>query len=767
MKRKFIWGLILSILLSTSVFAETEKRVDGKRVETYKRVTVDTIRGHATNGIGIDTNRDGTNEIGLSAAGALTADGLVTGKAGLYSGVAGTDGIITIFSEQGTPDYLATINPNAAMTSNANFYLPADEAGAESFLKMGTDGVIDYDTNLYATTTLNNLGTTAINASLLPGVAGAVNLGSEALFFGTANIGTALVFEGATDDEFQTTIGVVDPTTPDKTINFPNASGTVAVSATTPITLSALGDVGLTLAKDIVASGTGMSGGADDVLPGADADVTITLTTLKDIVAGTGLSGGENDVLPGADADTTISLDLAAANVWTGAHSFQVASPQITLGKDETGGTPNIPGQIKLFSNADDAYYTTITAAANASNAAFILPTDEPAATYILNMTSAGQIGYDTSVYLTAEVDGSVSNEINTLTLPDANVTAGLGITFAQAGSMAITESAPDTVTFTVTETDPLSATKALGNLASVAINESLVSDTANTDDLGTEALYWKKLYLASDISFEGATDDAYQTTLTAVDVTDSDKSINIPNASGVMAVSATAPATLSALGDIGVTVAKDIVTTAPLAGGADDVLPGADSDLTLSIDNISYALLANGTDGNLITWGADGAPALVATGDVTQVLTSAGAGAPPAFAAIPTLNQNTTGTAKNLTTGQHLKFTIIDPATTYTKSATICVWNKTDAAIHIKNIEFRCNADPATEVTGDIKYADDLIGLGNPTLIAAIDTTAGTFSSGAIDVAVASGKCIYLSYDTNPDADTTQHAVDINWSYD
>ena len=58
------------------------------------------------------------------------------------------------------------------------------------------------------------------------------------------------------------------------------------------------------------------------------------------------------------------------------------------------------------------------------------------------------------AAYLSSEVDGSTTNEINTITCPDANVTAGLGITFAQSGSIAITEAA-DTITFTVTETDP------------------------------------------------------------------------------------------------------------------------------------------------------------------------------------------------------------------------------------------------------------------------------------------------------------------------
>lgn len=78
----------------------------------------------------------------------------------------------------------------------------------------------------------------------------------------------------------------------------------------------------------------------------------------------------------------------------------------------------------------------------------------------------------------------------------------------------------------------------------------------------------------------------------------------------------------------------KDLVTTAPLSGGTNDILVGADSDITLSIDNISYTLLADGTDGNLITWDAAGAPALVATGNAGEVLTSNGAGAAPTFQA-------------------------------------------------------------------------------------------------------------------------------------
>ncbi len=52
------------------------------------------------------------------------------------------------------------------------------------------------------------------------------------------------------------------------------------------------------------------------------------------------------------------------------------------------------------------------------------------------------------------------------------------------------------------------------------------------------------------------------------------------------------------------------------------------------SLSNVDVADLANGTDGELITWDAVGAPATIATGSSGQVLTSNGAGAAPTFQA-------------------------------------------------------------------------------------------------------------------------------------
>ena len=60
----------------------------------------------------------------------------------------------------------------------------------------------------------------------------------------------------------------------------------------------------------------------------------------------------------------------------------------------------------------------------------------------------------------------------------------------------------------------------------------------------------------------------------------------------------------------------------------------------TVADNAITLAKMAGGTDGNLITFDASGDPAYVATGSSGQVLTSAGAGSPPTFAALSGLGK-------------------------------------------------------------------------------------------------------------------------------
>ena len=56
--------------------------------------------------------------------------------------------------------------------------------------------------------------------------------------------GTKLIFEGTSPDDFEVKLQATTVTA-DRDIIFPDAAGTVAVSATAPVTLSATGDIGV------------------------------------------------------------------------------------------------------------------------------------------------------------------------------------------------------------------------------------------------------------------------------------------------------------------------------------------------------------------------------------------------------------------------------------------------------------------------------------------------------------------------------------------
>ena len=85
--------------------------------------------------------------------------------------------------------------------------------------------------------------------------------------------------------------------------------------------------------------------------------------------------------------------------------------------------------------------------------------------------------------------------------------------------------------------------------------------------------------------------------------------------------------------GKIQHTTTANRVIGAASAGAVGEVQVVAD----MVADNaITLAKMASGTDGNIISYDTSGNPVAVATGNDGQVLTSAGAGAPPVFEALP-----------------------------------------------------------------------------------------------------------------------------------
>jgi len=85
--------------------------------------------------------------------------------------------------------------------------------------------------------------------------------------------------------------------------------------------------------------------------------------------------------------------------------------------------------------------------------------------------------------------------------------------------------------------------------------------------------------------------------------------------------------------------VTGDVINFIQILGDVLDLGVPSDGTVTsgkIANDAVTLAKMASGTDGNIISYDTSGNPVAVATGNDGQVLTSAGAGAVPAFETLP-----------------------------------------------------------------------------------------------------------------------------------
>lgn len=198
---------------------------------------------------------------------------------------------------------------------------------------------------------------------------------------------TGIIFEGGSADGIETLISVNDPTAVDKTINFPNADGTVAVSATSPVSLSALGAIGIT--ADAIAfadiadaltpeAGTSIVGadtvGADPQLPANSIGFGTTGLIFEGTTGGAGNAfeglltctdptGDNTWTLPNASGTVAVSasapISLSAVGdigVTADAIDFTHIADALTpeagtsiVGADTVGGNPQLPNNAVGF----------------------------------------------------------------------------------------------------------------------------------------------------------------------------------------------------------------------------------------------------------------------------------------------------------------------------------------------------------------------------------------------------------------------------------
>ena len=190
-----------------------------------------------------------------------------------------------------------------------------------------------------------------------------------------------IVFEGATDDANETTLGAVDPTA-DRTINLPNESGTVLLKDTTENTFIT--------GQTSISSGDVDSSNDELLLSDAGSSVFKRVTVDNLISAASGLTAVSADTTPqlGGDLDTNnndiVTVSNRNLNLLPNGTGLVIMDGNGSSGGvsvsdgliDIRTGTGNV-AKIKFYCESSNAHAQTLQAAphASASSAVLVLPT--------------------------------------------------------------------------------------------------------------------------------------------------------------------------------------------------------------------------------------------------------------------------------------------------------------------------------------------------------------------------------------------------------
>ena len=369
----------------------------------------------------------------------------------------------------------------------------------------GASGIIADATDIVEAITLMNTEVNAIKA-------------------GTSVFETGITFEGATADAYETTLTMTDPTA-DRTITFPDATGTV-VTTTATQTLT-----NKTLTTPTITSGvlnTAVSGSAILDEDGFGSNSATQLATQQSIKAY-------------VDAQIT-AQDFDFAGDSGGALSIDLNSESMTF----TGGTGiDTSGSGNVMTFAIDSTVATLVGSQTLTNKTLTTPT---LTSPVLNTGLSGTAFLDEDTLSSDSATKAASQQSikayvdATITAQDLDVTSDSGTididldseTLTVAGGTGLASvGSGSTITVNIDSTvATLTGTQTL-------TNKTLTSPTINTPTITT--LTATALNLTdSSIVFEGATADNYETTLTVADPT-ADRTVTIPNETGTLVTSASA----------------------------------------------------------------------------------------------------------------------------------------------------------------------------------------------------------------------------------
>ena len=337
----------------------------------------------------------------------------------------------------------------------------------------------------------------------------------------------SIPFEGSTDDAYETTLTVTDPTA-DRTITLPNLTGTVGTVTGTETwsnkTLTSPtidgGTFSGTFTGTMDITGTVLSGASPLVFEGATADDYETTLAVTDPTADrTVTMPNATDTIIGratTDTLTNKTVDLAS-NTFTGSIAEWNSALQSdsfgTLTGSETWTQKTFTSPTITTPTLDDSVSGTAFKDQDdmSSDSATVAASQQSIKKYVDDQVTAE----DLDIAPDSGTPQSIDLDSATLTLA-----GGTGIA-TTASSTTLTMDIDSTV-MTLTGSQILT----YKTFTSPIIDSMTFASGTSTSGLSIGA---------TGIIFEGATDDAYETTITVVDPT-ADRTLTIPNETATLA---------------------------------------------------------------------------------------------------------------------------------------------------------------------------------------------------------------------------------------
>ncbi|MGB4800464.1 MAG: peptidase G2 autoproteolytic cleavage domain-containing protein [Candidatus Saccharimonadales bacterium] len=363
---------------------------------------------------------DGTKFVSTAAS---TAAGqcllTVTAGAAPTWGTCTGDGV-GITSEA---DTLATVTGRGATTATASTFSGGLTAsGAGTGLTVTNNATIGGTLGVTGATTLS--GTLVANGNTTIGDATTDRLTLTAQLLG----GAPIVFQGATDNGFATTLALTDPTA-NNTITLPNASGTVALLGAIALGADTTGNyvAGITAGNGISVSGAAGEGWSPSIAVnyGSAANTAVQGNVTLTCPSGTGnLTGGGTSITLGTGgtcaAISTVNNPSFSTSVTTpllqssGAFTLTPAGA-MTLGA--TGQTFTLQGNgTSVITSTTSGFTTTVGfAGVPTANTRYNFDATAAAGTYTI-CTTAGNCAGNGSTALAGDVTGTTgANTISAL----------------------------------------------------------------------------------------------------------------------------------------------------------------------------------------------------------------------------------------------------------------------------------------------------------------------------------------------------------------